>query len=76
MMCFVCKSLLIVIDYFFQGRFSFGFRLDPQQGVHADPAAGQQQGQMGPGPRRSIETRGHQPGFFYPVSVKSLQTVC
>ena len=31
-----------------QGGLSIGFRFNPEQGLHADAVARQQQGQMGP----------------------------
>ena len=55
--------------HFFQRGFPTGFRFDPEQGVHADPATGQQQGQVGAGPRRATQTRRHKPGLFDAVSI-------
>lgn len=45
-----------------RGGLPHRFRLLPVQGVHADAPPGQQQGQVGPGPRRAAQARRHEPG--------------
>ena len=51
-----------------QGGLSIGFRFNPEQGLHADAVARQQQGQMGPRARRTTQARRHQPRILNSVS--------
>lgn len=54
---------------------SSGARLYTVQSVYADAAAGQQQGQMGPGTGRPAQARGHQSGLQHVVSICFLACV-
>ena len=51
-----------------QGGLSIGFRFNPEQGLHADAVARQQQGQMGPRAWWTTQARRHQPRILNSVS--------